>query len=164
MNRNKICPVCEIEYLPHIEKCADCGAVLLLPEEHKKAQEEKKKVMKEAIENAAVVREGDLKWLGELYDVLINAGIPCTVISDAGCNKGCCGAKCRLIVSSEDLERAQERVTEYYMEIHPELRASHELASQGKCPACGSPVGADAAECSDCGLTLMLIGEEDPEE
>ncbi len=164
MSRNKICPVCEIEYLPHIEKCADCGAVLLLPEEHKRAQEEKKRVMKEAIENAAVVREGDLKWLGVLYNVLINAGIPCTVISDAGCNKGRCGDKCRLIVSSEDLERAQARVTEYYMEIHPELRASHELARQGKCPACGSPVGADDTECSDCGLTLALIEEEDGKE
>jgi hypothetical protein len=119
MNRNKICPDCEIEYLPHIEKCADCGAVLLLHNEHRQAQEEKKRLMAKAIEDAAVVREGDLKWLGKLYNVLIDAGIPCTVISDAGCKKGCCGNKCRLIVSKEDLERAQERVTEYYMEIHP---------------------------------------------
>lgn len=78
MNRNKICPDCEIEYLPHIEKCADCGAVLLLHEEHRQAQEEKKRLMAKAIENAAVVREGDLKWLGKLYNVLIDAGIPCT--------------------------------------------------------------------------------------
>jgi hypothetical protein len=164
MNRNKICPDCEIEYLPHIEKCADCGAVLLLHNEHRQAQEEKKRLMAKAIENAAVVREGDLKWLGKLYNVLIDSGIPCTVISDAGCKKGCCGNKCRLIVSKEDLERAQERVTEYYMEIHPELRASHELVSQGKCPACGSPVGAGDTECYDCGLTLVLIEEEDQED
>jgi len=52
MNRNKICPDCEIEYLPHIEKCADCGAVLLLHEEHRQAQEEKKRLMAKAIENA----------------------------------------------------------------------------------------------------------------
>ena len=164
MNRNKICPDCEIEYLPHIDKCADCGAVLLLHEEHRQAQEEKKRLMAKAIENAAVVREGDLKWLGKLYNVLIDAGIPCTVISDAGCNKGCCGSKCRLIVSAEDLESAQERVAEYYMEIHPELRASNELLSQGKCPACGSPVGVGDNECSDCGLTLVIIEEENYEE
>ena len=164
MNRNKICPDCEIEYLPHIEKCADCGAVLLLHEEHRQAQEEKKRLMAKAIEKAAVVREGDLKWLGKLYDVLIDAGIPCTVISDAGCKKGCCSNKCQLIVSTEDLERAQERVAEYYMEIHPELRASNELISQGKCPACGSPVGAGDNECSDCGLTLVIIEEENQEE
>ncbi|OGW41390.1 MAG: hypothetical protein A2Y97_09515 [Nitrospirae bacterium RBG_13_39_12] len=160
MNRNKICPDCEIEYLPHIEKCADCGAVLLLHEEHGRAQEERKRLTAKAIENAVVVRKGDLKWLGELYSILIDAGIPCTVTSDAGCNKGCRGDKCRLIVSTEDLERAQERIAEYFMEMHPELRASNELISQGKCPACGSPVGAGDNECSDCGLTLVVIEDE----
>jgi hypothetical protein len=164
MNRNKICPECEVEYMPHVERCADCGAVLLLHEEHRQAQEEKKRLMEQAVENAAVVRKGDLKWLGELYNVLIDSGIPCTVISDAGCNKGCCGDKCRLIVSKEDLERAEERVAEYYREIHPELQASHELVSQGKCPACGSPVGDGDTECSDCGLMLVIIGEEDQKE
>lgn len=164
MNRNKICPECEIEYLPHIEKCADCGAVLLLHEEHRQAQEEKKRLMANAIENVAVVREGELKWLGELYNVLINAGIPCTVVSNLGCNKGRCSDKCKLIVSKEDIERAEERVAEYYREIHPELQASHELISQGNCPACGSPVGAGDNECSDCGLTLVIIEEEDREE
>jgi hypothetical protein len=157
MNRNKICPDCEIEYLPHIEKCADCGAVLLSHEEHRQAQEEKKRLMAKAVENAAVVRDGDLKWLGKLYNVLIDAGIPCTVISDAGCSKGSCGNKCRLMVSAEDIERARERVEEYYMEIDPELRAANELISQGKCPACGSPVAAGDKECSDCGLTLVII-------
>jgi hypothetical protein len=164
MNRNKICPDCEMEYLPHIGKCADCGAVLLLHEEHRQAQEEKKRLMAKAVENSVVVREGDLKWLGELYNVLINAGIPCTVTSDSSCNKGCCGDKYRLIVSAEDLERAQERIAEYFMEIHPELRASNELISQGRCPACGSPVGADDKECSDCGLTLVVVEEENEEE
>ncbi len=164
MNKNKICPDCEPEYMPHIERCADCGAVLLLHDEYRQAKEEKKRLMEQAVENAAVVREGDLKWLEELYSVLIDAGIPCTVVSDLACNKGCCGDKCQLIVSKEDLERAQERVTEYYREVHPELQASHEQASQGKCPACGAPVGADDTECSDCGLMLVFIEEEDQEE
>jgi hypothetical protein len=164
MNRNKICPDCEVEYLPHIEKCADCGVALLLYEEHRQAQEEKKRLMEQAIENAAVVREGDLKWLGKLYNVLIDAGIPCAVISDIGCNKGCCGNKCQLIVSKEDIERAQESISDFYMEIHPELRASNELISQGKCPACGAPVDAGENECSDCGLTLLIIEEENQEE
>ncbi|MGO9611479.1 MAG: hypothetical protein ACLPX5_00375 [Dissulfurispiraceae bacterium] len=164
MNRNKICPDCEIEYLPHIEKCADCGAVLLLHEEHRSAQKDKKRLTAKAIEDSVVARAGDLKWLGELYNVLIDAGIPCTVTSDAGCHKSRCGDKCRLIVSKEDLERAQERIEEYFMEIHPEIEASNELISQGKCPACGSPVGAGDHECSDCGLTLVVIKEENQEE
>lgn len=160
MNRNKICPDCGTEYLPHIGKCADCGAVLIFPEELNKAQEEKERVMEKALENEVMVREGDLNWLSELYAVLIDAGIPCTVRSDAGCKKSHCGDKCRLVVSQEDLERAQERIEEYFMEMHPEIRASHELVSEGKCPACGSPVGAGDRECPDCGLMLVIIEDE----
>jgi hypothetical protein len=164
MNRNKICPDCEVEYLPHIEKCADCGSVLILHEEHKRAQEERQRMAAKAIENAAVVRKGDLKWLGELSDVLIDAGISCTVTAEAGCNKGHCRDKFLLIVDRGDLARAQERIEEYFRELHPELRDSHELAKQGKCPACGSPVGAGENECSDCGLMLVVIEEENQEE
>jgi len=160
MSRNRICPECGTEYLPHIEKCADCGAVLLLPEELEKAREEKKRLMGKTLEHEVVVREGDLNWMSELYAVLIDSGIPCTVRSDAGCRKGRCGDKCRLVVAPEDSERAQERIEEYFMEVHPEIRASRELVREGKCPACGSPVGADARDCPDCGLPLVIIEEE----
>ena len=163
MNRNKICPDCETEYLPHIEKCADCGVTLILHEEYRSVQEEKKRLAEKAVRNAVVVREGDLKWLDELCNVLIDAGIPCTVTSDSGCNKGRCGDKWQLIVSKEDVERAKERIEEYFMEMHPEIRASNELVSQGKCPACGFPVHAGANECPDCGLMLVIIEEEDEE-
>jgi uncharacterized OB-fold protein len=165
MNRNKICPECATEYLPHIEKCADCDAVLLLHEEYRSVQEERKRLTEKAIRNAVVVREGDLKWLDELCNVLIDAGIPCIVTSDTSCNKGCCGDKWRLIVSKEDVERAKERIEEYFMEMHPEIRASNELASQGKCPACGSLVVAGANDCPDCGLKLVIIeGENEGEQ
>jgi hypothetical protein len=163
MNRSKICPDCETEYLPQIEKCADCGTVLLLNEEYRSLKEERKRLSEKAIRNSVVIRKGDLKWLDELYNVLIDSGIPCTVTSDTGCNKGCCGDNWHLIVSKEDLERAKERIEEYFMEMHPEIRASNELASQGKCPACGSPVGAGAGECPDCGLMFVIIEEENEE-
>jgi len=160
MNLNRICPHCEAEFLPHIEKCADCGAVLLTFEEHRMAQEEKKRIKEKILENTVVVREGELDWMSELRTVLIDAGIPCTVHSDVGCKKGCCGAECQLLVSTEDFERARERIEEYYMEVSPEFRASRELLSAGKCPACGSPVGTDERECRDCGLPLLIVEEE----
>jgi hypothetical protein len=163
MNRNKICPKCEVEYQPHIEKCADCGAGLLLHEEHRRTREERKQLEAQAIENAVMVRKGDLKWLGELHNVLIDAGIPCAVTSDSGCKTYRCGDKLRLVVAPEDYARAHERIEEYFRELHPELRASHELAKQGKCPACGSPVGDGDNECPDCGLMLLVIEEEDKE-
>lgn len=160
MDQNKICPNCEAEYLPHIEKCADCGMALLLPEEHRKAQEERKRTEEKIVENTVVVREGDLNWMTELRTVLIDSGIPCVIHFDAGCKKGCCGNKCRLMVQSEDLERAQVSIEEYLMEVNPEFRVSKELISDGKCPACGSPVGTDERECRDCGLPLLIVEEE----
>lgn len=160
MNLNKICPSCKAEYYPHIEKCADCGAVLLSPEEHRRAQEERKRTEEKAVENAVVVREGDLNWMSELKTVLLDSGIPCMLHSDAGCRKGCCGDTWRLKVSPEDLERAQESIEEYLMELDPEFRTSKELIGQGKCPACGSPVGTDARDCPDCGLPLLIVEED----
>lgn len=161
MNFNKICPVCRTEYLPHIEKCADCGAVLLFPQEQKEAEKERKRISEKKIENSAVVREGELNWLAELQTVLTDAGIPCAIHSDDGCKKGCCGDKCRLVVSPEDLEKAQGSIEEYFMEINPELRSSNQLLREGKCPACGSPVGKDKRECPDCGLPLLIVVEEE---
>jgi hypothetical protein len=164
MNRDKICPDCGMEYLPHIERCADCGAVLLLHEEFKRVQEERERLKAKAIENAIVVREGALEWLGELYNVLIDAGIACTVIAPDSCSRSRCGDNYQLIVSPEDFAKARESIAEYFMEIHPELRASNELMKQGKCPACASPLGARDTECSDCGLTLLVIEDEEEEE
>jgi hypothetical protein len=157
MPQIKICPDCTTEYFAHIESCADCGAVLLSPEENRSVQEERKQCRERALENPVVVSEGDLKWMDELFNVLIDSSIPCLLNTDAGCNKGCCGDKYRLQVSAQDAERANERIQEYYAEVHPEIQASKEMMSQGKCPACGSPVNPDTVECPDCGLTLLII-------
>jgi uncharacterized OB-fold protein len=159
MSGNRICPECGTEYLPEIARCADCGAALLTVEELERAREEKERLMAAAVPNEYSIREGDLNWMQELYAVLIDSGIPCSVRSDAACKKGG-SSKCRLVVSAGDVERAQERIEEYFMEMHPEIRASREMASQGRCPACGSPVGDGDRDCPDCGLPLVIIEDE----
>jgi len=161
MNTNKICPACRAEYYPHIEKCADCGAVLLSAEEHKRALEERKRTEETAIANSVKLMEGDLSWMSELKTVLLDAGIPCMLQSDAGCRKGCCGTALQLKVSSSDLERAQETIEEYLMDLEPDLRTAKEMFGQGKCPACGSSVGSDNRACPDCGLPLIIVTEEE---
>ncbi len=163
MNMNKICPNCRTEYFPNIEKCADCGAILLLPHEYEKLQAERRLTAEKALEDEVVVRQGDLRWLSELREVLIDSGIPCAVKTDTGCTRSRCGDKCGLVVSSADAEKARVRIEEYFMEIHPEMRVSKELISEGKCPACGSPVGPDARECPDCGLPLIIVEEDKAE-
>jgi len=156
----KVCPDCLTEYYPHIQLCADCGSTLLTPEENQAMQEEKKQRRDKLPEDAVVVREGSLQWMDELYNVLIDSNISCVVHSDAGCKKGCCGNTYRLLVASGDAERANDHIEQYCAEVHPELRTSREMMSRGQCPACGSPVSSDAAECADCGLTLLIIEDD----
>lgn len=160
MEEIKICPDCSCEYYAHIESCADCGAVLLTQEEHRRQGEEKQRCMAKALESQVAIRTGDLRWMRELYAVLIDMGIPCSIHADSGCNKGCCGDTHQLMVSSQDTEQALKRIEEYYMEIHPELQASREMLSQGNCPACSCRAGSDAVVCPDCGLTLIIKDSE----
>ena len=157
MNLNKTCPECGAEYLPHIEKCADCSVIVLSAEECMKAQEERKRIEETAVDNSVKVLEGDLSWMSELRTVLLDAGIPCSLHSDAGCRKGCCGDTVQLKVSPQDLERSQKAIEEYLMELDPDLRMVKEMLGKGKCPACGSSIGRDARECEDCGLPLIIF-------
>lgn len=161
MNQNKKCPECGDEYQPHIEKCADCGVTLLLPEECTKAQEERKQTEETSVDNSVKVMEGALNWMSEIRSVLLDEGIPCKLHSDVGCRKGCCGDTVQLKVSPEDLERSQQTIEEYLMELDPDLRIAKEMFGKGNCPACGSSIVQDARECQDCGLPLIIVEEED---
>ncbi len=156
MKQIKICPDCATEYFAHISQCADCNTDLLTPEDNEKIQNNRQQCRDKALENPVTVREGELGWMDELFNVLIDSDIPCVLTSDAACNKSCCGGSFQLLVSEKDGERAKERIEEYYAEIDPELRASNEMMNQGKCPACGHAVGPDTAECPDCGLILII--------
>jgi hypothetical protein len=153
----KVCPDCACEYHPHIEQCVDCGVSLISREESVRRQEERRRLMEMPLETPVVIREGDVKWMGELHEMLIASGYSCRMHSDPGCQKGCGGNTCQLLVSHRDAEGAHERIEEYFAEVHPEVRASQELISEGKCPACGSSVDSAAAECPDCGLTLFVV-------
>lgn len=157
MSRIKICPDCLTEYFAHIGNCADCGTTLLSPDENRKSQEERTRCMEKRLEDQVLIKEGDKKWINELYHVLIDRGIPCLVTADSGCRRGCSADTRHLMVSREDAEKALELIEEYYGEVHPEIRASREMISKGKCPACASPVGSDATECGECGLMLIIV-------
>ena len=152
----KTCPDCACEYRPHVEQCVDCGVTLISLEEYARRQAERKRLLEQPLDDPVAVREGDVKWMGELHEMLIASGYSCRMHADPGCQKGCCGNTCQLLVSRRDGEGAHERIEEYFVEVHPEAKASQELISQGKCPACGSSVGPSAGECPDCGLTLFI--------
>ena len=155
MSQIKICPECNTEFFHHVQNCTDCGAALLLPEENQKIQEERKQCSDKMIENAVTVKEGDLDWIDELYNMLLDASVPCVIKANIGC--GCSGQPYALLVSADNTEQAIGLIEEHYAKVHPEIEASNELINQGNCPACGSPVGPNDPECRDCGLTLMII-------
>lgn len=157
MSQIKICPDCGTEYFPHMEKCADCGATLLPPEELSKMQEERKLCKDRLLENPVVIREGDLTWIDELYNVLLDSSITCEIHVDA-CKKGCSNPY-KLLVSASDAEKANELIEEHFIRVHPEMQSSRDLMNAGKCPACGFSVGHGAVECPDCGLPLLIVEE-----
>ncbi len=157
MPQIKICPDCNVEFFHHVQNCTDCGAALLLPEENQKLQEEREQCGEKMIENAVTVKEGDLDWTDELYNMLLDASVPCVMQANTGCKTGCGGHPYILLVSEEDAEKANELIEEHYAKTHPEIETSNELVNQGKCPACSSDVGPDDPDCRDCGLTLMII-------
>lgn len=158
MSQTKICPDCGTEYFAHIAKCADCGTILLLPEELVKLREERRQCSEKLLDNPVVIREGDPDWINELYHVLIDASVPCMVHVDL-CNKGC-SEPCKLMVSGPDAEKANDLIEEYFAKVHPEMQASRDLMREGKCPACGFSVKPDTVECPDCGLPLVIVEEE----
>lgn len=123
------------------------------------AHEEKKRRADEDVLVPVMIRKGSLKWMNELRNVLIDSGIPCVVDAESGCNKGGCAPSYWLLVAPEHVEEAHARIEAYCMEMHPEIRDSRELISQGKCPACGYAAAPDSAQCPDCGLTLVIIEE-----
>ncbi len=159
MSQDKLCPECNAEYLPHIVECPACDVPLVLPEELEETQERRQQFAEEEIKNAVAIKEGGKGWILELQDVLLNNGFSCNITLSQNCSPGQCDESFLLIVQEESAESAVNCIAEYIHNVHPEIKESEELAAQGKCPACGSETGADATECPDCGLLLMIEGE-----
>ncbi len=159
MSQDKLCPECNAEYLPHIVDCPACGVPLVLPEELEETRERQQQFAEEDIKNAVAIKEGEKSWILELHDVLLNKGFSCTVTLSQNSSPGQCGESFLLIVQEEAAESAINCIADYIHKVHPEIKESEELAAQGKCPACGSDAGADATECPDCGLLLMIESE-----
>jgi len=159
MSDVKYCPECNAEYYPHIIDCADCGVPLKTPEELSELRERQRRFEEADAQETVAIKNDKKSWILELHHVLINKGYSSRVTVSPACTPGKCGETFLLIVPKEEAESAAKCIDEYTKVIHPELKESEELASQGKCPAFGFEVGFDAKECSDCGLLLVIEGE-----
>jgi rRNA maturation protein Nop10 len=155
----KVCPACGAEYVPQIERCADCGETLVLPgPPGAAAPPPPASPAADPARGLVCVRTADLGWARRLGARLERSGIDHLLEAEETAGARCCGAgRFRVLVRTADAEAASRLDAEQYREDVPDLQAplDHDLNPE-TCPACGGPAPESAAECPSCGLALVL--------
>jgi predicted amidophosphoribosyltransferase len=150
----KVCPSCGEEYVATMERCAACDVALVAEGE---AVFEPPQDLPPA-SALTQLRVEHPSWIEMLAERLAAAGIPSRVellAADRPARRGA-PAPCALFVRPEDVERARAIDTELLRAQLPDLPddASAGWSEAEACPACGTPVEADASECAGCGLAF----------
>lgn len=156
----KYCPQCRSEFVHQMTTCSDCG-VALVAEEPAPESEDPSGVLRSA-EGLQLLRAAELAWAQALAERLGAAGIGHRVelLDPAGRARGEGRARpgwqlrYGVFVRPEDVARAAAIDAALLRSQIPDLPegAAGENAEGELCPACGSPVDADALECGECGL------------
>ena len=158
-----VCPSCGSEFQPHVTHCLDCGtptrSAYAAPELPPRAQREESDVDPSPLPlspdtPAALVQASSADWVKKLEGVLARNGIPCRLdVYDPSERPISTYA---VWVAEADLERATELENELLRAEIPDYDETFpELPPAGICPACGSAVSSEDAECPSCGLALQ---------
>jgi hypothetical protein len=158
-----VCPSCGSEFQPHVTHCLDCGAQTRsswaapeLPRAGPEAPEVSPLPLPP--ETAAVMaRAGTAHWVKKLEGVLARNGIPCRLdVYDPSERPPLTYG---VWVAEADLERAIELDHQLLLTEVPDFAETFpELPPADVCPACGSAVSSQDAECPSCGLALDGAG------
>ena len=157
----KTCPRCGCTYMHTATQCSDCRVALVLGDE---LEEEATRELPPATELTAV-RISSVTWARSFSEVLSEAGIPHRI--DSPTHGGHSAPRMRrrsedgsvaIFVRPGDREAALALDAEFAQSQIPDLpepmtTTALDSPSEG-CPACGSPIQLDAAECPGCGLYL----------
>jgi hypothetical protein len=148
------CPRCREEYVATAITCVDCGVALVSEGELGEAP-----VTELPASDALVqVRVENPVWIRALAERLAEEGIPSRVelLDSDSLAARRHGAPCSLWVRPEDAERARQVDAALRRSQLPDLPedASPEWRDAEGCPACGSALEPEAAECSECGLSF----------
>lgn len=157
-----VCPDCGSEFQSRVTRCIDCGAPtksFWTADLHRLQREEEVAAFGLSLPRdspASVIRVADLEWAKRLGSFLERRGVPSRIevhdFSEYPLRYSVC-------VAEADVERAFELDREH-MRIEVPGAAFTELPPADECPACGSRVSLDEAECPSCGL--VLDGPEEP--
>lgn len=158
----KVCPECRVEHVRSATRCIDCDVELVepgaLPEE---AEEEEPADLPPASE-LTCVRVAPLPWIRSLSDALEQQGVAHRVegATPEDAPEGQSAAvfgDARLFglyVPEPDAGAARELDSRIAALVLPDGAAPLEEGEEEICPACSTPLAADAVECPDCGLVL----------
>lgn len=155
----KRCPECREDYLPHVERCADCGAVLVSSDDEAPdagAPEEESPLPPG--EYRLLLASDRAAELDPLVQRLASAKVPAKVSVSRR------GTGFELRVRDEERARAVELLHDVVgraaaAEAALEQHFDAERGGYALCPACESSLPAGATECAECGL---LLGGEAP--
>ena len=153
------CPECEGEFVPTALACPACEVPLVT----EAALEERELETLPPAAELVCIRASSVSWARALSELLADEGISHRI--EAASEEGAevssrPGATLPygVYVRAEDLEAARAVDAAFMQSQIPDLPEGHEFAAQAAegCPACGEPAPADAAECPECGLALIV--------
>jgi len=152
------CPECGEEYVSTAMLCAECRVPLVSGESRGSAPVEDLPPAAQLV----CLRAATLAFARGLSEQLAHAGISHRIEAahdegeEVALRRPGANMPYGVYVRSEDVEAAAEVDREYMRQVIPDLEVGAQEASGDEgCPACGAPLAPDAAECSDCGLTLV---------
>ena len=149
----KICPECREEFVHTALRCADCDVDLVMELPSETVQTGGGAALPPASELTPLLRGGPWE-LEPVALALAEAGIASRIDAYEGTG----GGRLAIYVREEELQAAARAVEAHRAEhLHdaPEPGALGEALHD--CPACGSRLPEDAAECPDCGLPFAEV-------
>ncbi|MCS5635390.1 MAG: hypothetical protein NZ990_02660 [Myxococcota bacterium] len=153
----QVCPSCRDEFTLAVFECSKCGVALVSPDLIAPEPEPEDFPEVDVLE---CVRVGPLPWTRAISAALTEAGIAHRVepdtrsVAEGGVDPERFGgaALYGTWVRPEELAGARAVDSEIFAIF--EAEAAPVAAGSEACPACETPLAADALECPDCGLVF----------
>jgi len=156
-NDTVVCPDCGSEFQARVTLCIDCGAPTRPAEAGSEPHRKERQPFSLPRESPAkgLIQDDNLEKAESLGNFLEEHGIPCRIEASEipGTRlKRCSYSVC---VAEENLNRAIDLRHEHLLSENPEIAEEFgDFTAIDQCPACGSQVSPESAECPSCGLVL----------